>query len=119
MHTLPKSWASVSYQGHNQHIPGTTHYLRSRTFHSYFNMIVRCYYPSHKSYDDYGGRGITVCRKWLLSFDQFLKDLGHRPIGMTLDRINVNKGYSPGNCRWATLSEQNSNQRRHSRKKAA
>ncbi len=106
-----KSWASIEYPGHNVHIPGTTAYLRSRTFQSYFNMTVRCTYESHRSYKDYGGRGITICRKWLGDFEQFLQDMGHRPRGCTLDRINVNRGYTPSNCRWATPKEQAKNRR--------
>lgn len=108
---LPKGWASRSYAGHNQHIPGTTNYLRSRTFQSWFNMIVRCHYPSNKDWADYGGRGITVHSKWLLSFDSFIQDMGHRPKGMTLDRINPNRGYTPGNCRWSDAKTQARNKR--------
>lgn len=116
---LSRGWASVYYRGHNVHIPGTSNYLRSRTFQSYFNMIVRTQYISSRSWDNYGGRGITVCQKWLDSFDTFLSDMGHRPPSKTLDRINPNRGYTPANCRWATISEQNQNQRRWSQKKAA
>lgn len=111
MNKLPKGWASRRYPGHNDHIPGTTAYLRSRTFQSYFNMIVRCYYDSNKDWEDYGGRGVTVLERWRLSFENFLQDMGHRPKGMTLDRINPNRGYTPGNCRWATLSDQARNKR--------
>lgn len=108
---MKRSWASIEYAGHNVHIPGTTAYLRSRTFQSYFNMMVRCHYSSHKAYKDYGGRGIKVTRKWLGDFEQFLRDMGHRPHGHTLDRKNVNRGYSPSNCRWATPSQQARNRR--------
>lgn len=108
----PKRWASTRYPGHNDHIPGTTSYLRSRTFQSYFNMIVRCYYKSYHSFRDYGGRGIEVCPRWLGDFDTFLADMGHRPKGMTLDRINPDKGYTPLNCRWATTKTQNRNKRK-------
>lgn len=114
---LPQRWASTHYPGHNQHIPGTTSYLRSRTFQSYFNMITRCEYPNHVRYPDYGGRGIRVCKSWLLSFQSFLLDMGHRPKGYTLDRINVNGPYSASNCQWATVSDQNRNKR--TRKRAA
>lgn len=116
---LSRGWASMHYRGHNVHIPGTSNYLRSRTFQSYFNMIVRTQYISSRSWDNYGGRGITVCQKWLDSFDTFLSDMGHRPPGKTLDRINPNHGYTPSNCRWATASEQSSNQRRWAQKKVA
>lgn len=107
-----KGWASEYYPGHNNHIPGTNNYLRSRTFQSYFNMIIRCHYPSHKHFKDYGGRGIQVCRRWLESFEHFLEDLGHRPRSRTLDRINVNRNYSPRNCRWADPGTQARNRRK-------
>lgn len=114
---LSRGWASVEYAGHNVHIPGTTNYLRSRTFQSYFNMIVRCNYDSYHSWADYGGRGIRVCARWTLSFDAFINDMGHRPHGMTLDRIDPNGNYEPANCRWADSKTQNRNKR--IRKKAA
>lgn len=112
---LPKGWASREYSGHNQHIPGTTSYLRSRTFQSYFNMIVRCMYSSSPNYSEYGARGITINTKWLSSFDKFIADMGHRPKGMTLDRINPNGSYTASNCRWADASTQRRNQRRMKR----
>lgn len=112
MKNIPKNWASQYHPGHNDHIPGTTHYLRSRTFQSYFNMMVRCHYKSSRDWSDYGGRGITVCAKWRMSFQVFLEDMGHRPHGMTLDRINPNRGYTPSNCRWANAKQQARNKRR-------
>lgn len=112
---LRKGWASEYIQGHNVHIPGTNNYLRSRTFQSYFNMVVRCHYESYQCWKDYGGRGIRVSRKWLGSFDQFITDMGHRPIGKTLDRINPDGSYSKSNCRWASLKQQARNKRRSRR----
>lgn len=76
------------------------------------NMLRRCLSPSATGYADYGGRGISVCERWS-KFENFLADMGERPAGMTIDRWpNKNGNYEPGNCRWATGSEQLYNTRR-------
>jgi hypothetical protein len=74
-------------------------------------MIARCNRPTHKRYSDYGGRGITVCDRWR-DFTAFYEDMGDRPHGRSLDRIDNDKGYSPENCQWATAIEQRANRRK-------
>lgn len=77
-------------------------------------MWARCTNQKKKAYKNYGGRGISVCTRWLM-FQWFYKDMGPRPPGMTLDRKDNDKGYNKANCRWATRSEQERNKRPRSR----
>lgn len=81
-------------------------------FTSWTSMIQRCTNPSHVYYSSYGGRGVKVCDRWIESFWNFYEDMGPRPDGKSLDRLDPNGNYEPGNCRWATPSQQQSNQRR-------
>jgi hypothetical protein len=80
-------------------------------------MHKRCANPNHERFQYYGARGIRVCDRWQ-SFDAFLADMGRRPQGCTLDRINGEGHYEPGNCRWATAKEQAANRRPPSRSKS-
>jgi hypothetical protein len=73
-------------------------------------MRKRCLDPKSPMYGQYGGRGITICERWQ-HFEHFLADMGPRPLGMTLDRIDNEKGYEPGNCRWADSKTQRRNRR--------
>jgi hypothetical protein len=78
------------------------------TYRSWEGMKRRCLSPKATNYHLYGAKGVTVCERWL-TFDNFLADMGVRPSGLTLDRIDGSKGYEPGNCRWATRLSQNQN----------
>lgn len=80
-------------------------------YRSWRAMLQRCTYPNNVHYPNYGGRGITICERWRLSFVAFLTDMGPRPEGTTLDRIDGDSDYTPGNCRWATAKEQAANRR--------
>lgn len=84
-------------------------YAHTRTYQSWRAMKKRCYLPQNPSYARYGGRGIRVCKRWFYSFEAFLADMGERPPGTSLDRINNDDHYKPSNCRWATPKEQSAN----------
>lgn len=90
----------------------------SPTYNSWRAMVIRCRNPNRRDFKWYGARGIQVCPQWLTArsggtggFDQFLEDMGPRPEGRTLDRIDVHGHYEPDNCRWADKYEQAGNQR--------
>jgi hypothetical protein len=79
-------------------------------YHAWRAIRSRCYRKTNKKYKNYGGRGIIVCDRWLQSFTNFLNDMGLRPIHCSsIDRINVNGNYEPGNCRWANEEQQAAN----------
>lgn len=93
---------------------GTTHGLhKSRTYSSWNAMMNRCTNPDHDKFRYWGGRGITVCERWY-KFVNFYEDMGERPVGKTLDRINPDGNYEPGNCRWATPLQQRHNRSQRS-----
>jgi hypothetical protein len=77
-------------------------------YRAWRSMRSRCEAPNDKDWKYYGGRGIAVCERWR-SFDAFFEDMGPRPPGMTLERVDNDKGYEPGNCKWATRDEQMTN----------
>lgn len=92
-----------SYEQH-----GMTH---TGTYSSWKAMVQRCTNPNHVAYENYGGRGITVCKAWLHSFSAFFTDMGYRPIGGSIDRIDNDRGYEPSNCQWTDGVQQARNRR--------
>lgn len=91
---------SCSQHGHTKNRRG------SPTYNSWRAMRERCFNPNNAAYYRYGGRGITVCPEWKESFETFLSDMGNRPKGCTLDRIDGDGNYEMGNCRWADAKTQ-------------
>lgn len=87
------------------------HLRTSGTYKSWVSMRSRCNTPSATGYMHYGGRGVTVCAAWG-SYEQFVADMGVRPEGHSLDRIDPYGNYTPENCRWATIQVQNNNKRK-------
>lgn len=91
---------------HNRYRHGMT---TSSTYKSWSGMKARCYKTDMQDYPKWGGRGITVCDRWRNSFECFLADMGEKPDGVTLERINNDGNYEPANCRWATRTDQSRN----------
>lgn len=115
-HPLKGVTRSVEFRAHVSAGKTTHGHTRpeSPTYRAWGAMKTRCTNPNQPKWKYYGGRGITVCHRWS-RFENFLADMGEKPAGLTLDRIDVNGNYEPGNCRWATWHEQRVNQRPMSR----
>ena len=107
-----KSNAIQPRHGHATQQHKTPEYISWRAMHS------RCENPNHRSFHNYGGRGITICDRWHI-FENFLEDMGPRPGGTTLDRIDPDGGYNKDNCRWADWHTQRVNRRSNTLLKAA
>lgn len=93
---------------------GFSYKHKSSEYQVYYGMRARCYNPNHVSYENYGGRGIRICDRWLgkKGFENFVADVGQRPSMLySIDRLNVNGNYEPCNCKWSTSEEQAINRR--------
>lgn len=97
---------------HNSLVKRTHGLTGSLTYVSWQAMKSRCFWKPHSEYHRYGGRGITVCQRWIDSFETFLADMGERPgLGWSLERLDNSRGYDPNNCTWIPKRRQSQNQR--------
>ncbi len=100
----------ASHRSHGQ----TRHGRQTGEYRSWLGAKRRCFNPKAHNFKYYGGRGITMCDRWKNSFEAFFKDMGPRPPGTSIDRIDTNGHYEPGNAKWSTPTEQARNRRKQS-----
>ena len=103
--------STTDFNRRTKKVHGHRQTKNTKTYTTWLSMKQRCLNPNHTFYSYYGGRNITICDRWKSSFKNFLEDMGERPEGKTLDRINSNGNYEPNNCKWSTSKEQISNRR--------
>jgi hypothetical protein len=108
-----RSCGCLFHKGNNSSHGEARPEFRTKEYTAWADLKARCTNPKNSSFKNYGGRGITVCKRWLNSYENFLKDMGRAPSPeYSIDRVNNNGNYTPNNCRWATAKTQANNKRR-------